>query len=811
MLFHYIKTTLRGIKFHPFYSIVSILGLSIGLASCLLIFSYWSYEKSYDTFYEDADRIHRVYQEFALPNGEISSSASTFSRVGQSLSSEFSGAESVLRMHLNGQNTSLLYGETILSQDGMMGVENNFFEFFNMDFISGSEETWLQTPQAVVLTEEVAQKLFGDEDPLGKAIIINGVYGAYGQNGYEEFRNYTVAGVIENVPGNSHLDFSVLISLGVYTNPEREFPNWGESFYTYVKLTDPSQSENLAANLENLGETTFADTGFTLYPMPLRDIHLKSDFLNEIKPNGSEQLLILLAALASLVLIVAGCNYINFATARLLQRDKEVNLRKIFWAGKSQLFAQLFVEAIFINLIALGLALIIIVLINPSLINLTGIDLLGEMLGGLNLSILITIVAGAILISGLYPAWFVSKSTLKSLSAKAQGQMKIQRPIVIFQFAVSVFVIGFTLLISSQLQFMKKSDPGLDLEKTMVLVGPSVESDDYQLGARLVSFKNELAKNSQINSVSSANFIPGRGIRGEAEGYIRRISEPEESALSYYFTQVDGSFLDEFDIEVLAGRGFSPGKEENDAIIVNWEAAKFLGFETPEDAIGERIYYRRQTQPEIVGVISNFHQYSLQEAYKPIIFEKGRLPDGFVYIKYNTKNEAELLDQLQASWLETFPGNPFDFFYLDEFYNRQYQQDQNFYSVFQVFSALGILVASLGFFGLTYFLAASKVKEIGIRKTLGADFSDVVRILGKGTLSSLIIAGIFSLPAIYFLGQTWLENYAFRISIGWWILAIPLIAFGVLAFSLILIQAIRSYKANPIIALKEGGNGTLER
>ncbi|MDN3205589.1 ABC transporter permease [Algoriphagus sediminis] len=811
MFFHYLKTTLRGIKFHPFYSIVSILGLSIGLASCLLIFSYWSYERSYDTFYSDADRIYRVYQEVELPNGEISTSASTFSRVGQSLSSEFSGAESVLRMHLNGQNTSLQYGETILSQDGMMGVENNFFEFFDFKFLSGSKQNWLRTPQAVILTEEVATKLFGDEDPFGKAIIINGVYGSYGQNGYEEFKNYTVAGVIENVPGNTHLDFSLLISLGVFANPEREFPNWGESFYTYVKLTDPSQATALEETLTNLGETTFADSGYKHYSMPLTDIHLKSDFLNEFKANGSEQLLILLAALAALVLIVAGCNYINFATARLLQRDKEVNLRKIFWAGKTQLFAQLFFEAIFINLIALGLALILIILINPTLTNLTSIDLLGEMIGGLNLSIILAIVAGAILISGFYPAWYVSRSSKKSLSAKAQGQLKIQRPIVIFQFAISVFVIGFTLLISSQLRFMQKSDPGLNLEKTLVLSGPSVENEDFQLQERLISFKNELSQSSQVNGVSSANFIPGQTIRGEAEGYVRRISDPEESSFNYSFTQLDGNFIDEFGIEILAGRGFSPESEDSDAVIINQEAAKFLGFESPEDAIGERIFYRRQTQPEIVGVISNFHQFSLQEAYKPIIFEKGKQADGFIYIKYNAENEAELLSQIQASWMASFPGNPFDFFYLDEFYNRQYQQDQNFYSVFQIFSALGILVAALGFFGLIYFLAASKVKEIGIRKTLGAEFSDVVKILSNGTLSSLLIAGVFSLPAIYFLGQIWLENYAFRISIGWWILAIPLLAFGLLAFSLILIQAIRSYRANPVLALKEASNGTLER
>lgn len=812
MLKHYIKTTLRGFKFHPFYSFVSIFGLSIGLASCMLIFSYWSFEKSYDSFHSNPEKIYRISQEKSLDNGSSSYSASTFSKVGQELRSSFPEAESVLRIHRSGQNTSIQAGDRVIRQEEIIGAETTFFDFFDFKFISGSENQWKNTPQSVILTQSLAKKLFGNtNDPIGNEIIINGVYGTYQNGGYQEFKNYTVAGVIEEIPANTHLDFSAIISLALFADNDREFSNWGDQLYTYVKLINSGKSDQLNAALAGISETIFLDQGITLHPQELKEIHLKSNLINEFKVNGNEQVLILLTALALLVLVIAGCNYVNFATARAIQRHKEIGLRKIFWANKTQLFFQILVEAIIVNLIGFGSSFLFIALINPALIELTGVDLLHQLIFSTSIYLQLGILILAILFSGFYPAWLISKSSIHSLSSKPKSQLIIQRPLIVFQFSISIFVIGFTLLISSQLNFMMESNSGMELEKTLVLSGPSVESEDFNLEQRINSFQNSLKTNPKINGVTSSNFIPGKLIQGKAEGYVRKISDTKEEANTYSFTQIDTDFITEFGIQLEAGRTFDPKRNERQSIIINEEAAKLLGFNSPNEAIGERIYYRRNSTPEIIGVVKNFHQFSLQQAYQPIIFELGSQPDLFIYLKYDESIEASMKKEIKDNWEEAFPGNPFNYFYLNDYYNKQYSQDQNFYKVFQLFSGLGILVASLGFFGLTYFLATSKVKEIGIRKTLGARFIDITKILGQGTLSSLIFAGLVSVPLIYFLGNKWLENYAFRIEVYWWILIAPLVLFAVLSVCLILIQSVRSYRLNPIDSLQEGSNGTLER
>ncbi|MEN2281413.1 ABC transporter permease [Algoriphagus sp. SE2] len=811
MIKHYFISTIRGIKFHPFYSLISILGLSIGLGSCLLIFSYWAFEKSFDNFHADSKKIFRIHQEKSLENGGSSFSARIYSKAGEELRNSFSNTESVLRIHKAGQNTSIKAGENLIAQDGIIGAETTFFDFFDFSFISGSPEQWKNTPQAIILTKSLSEKLFGKTNPINRDIIVNGAYGIYQENGYQEFKNYTVAGIIEDLPSNTHLDFSALISLNLYPNPDQEFSNWGPDFYTYVKIPSSNQISELNTSLNSIVEKGFPESGISFHSMPLEEIHLKSNLINEFKANGSETVLFLLAALAFLILVIAACNYINFATARVILRNKEIGVRKIFWAGKRHLFNQLFFEAIFINLIALGVAVLLIILINPLLIEVTSIDLFQQLLYSTSWYLKVGVLALAILFSGIYPAWLVSKGSFRSITSKSQVQLRIQRPLVIFQFAISIFVIGFTLLIASQLRFMKNSNSGLDLEKTLVLAGPSVESEGINLEERMKSFQNSLLANSNIIGLTSANFIPGKLIRGKAEGYVRKLGSPEDEANTYSFTQIDENFIPQFKIEILAGRDFDVQRNEKGSIIINEEAARLLGFNSPEEAIGEKIHYRVNSTPEIIGVVKNFHQFSLQQAYQPIIFELRDQPDLFVFVKYKEASEDVLLSEMKNYWNSSFPENPLSYYFLDDFYDQQYQRDENFFHVFQIFSSLAILVACLGFFGLTYFLASSKIKEIGVRKTLGAGFMDITKILGKGTFGSLLLAGIFSIPLIYFLGSKWLENYAFQTKITFWVLSTPVILFSILSVTLILIQSFRSYLINPISSLQEGSNDTLQR
>ncbi|SFG24063.1 putative ABC transport system permease protein [Algoriphagus hitonicola] len=623
------------------------MGLSLGLGTCLIIFSYWSFEKSYDQFHPNHERIFRIAQVKSIEEGGEVLNASVFSKVGQAFLNQETIAESLVRIHRNGPNTSIQLENEAFLQPGIIGAEESFFDLFQFDFISGSSSGWISTPQSVVLTESTATKLFGDEDPLGKPIQINGSFGIYGNDGYQEFKNYTVAGVIEDIPGNTHLDFSAIISLNIFTDPEREFSNWGDQFYTYVKLNATNTQAELEESLDRFAKEKFSESGISFFSQPLSSIHLGSNLNNEFKPNGSQSVLWMLGLIASIVLIIACANYINFSLARSLQRKKELHLRKIFWAKKHQLFQQLTIEAFLINLIAFTLAIILLILLQPLLEYLIGFDLIASLLLPKNIITWLVVLLLGVILSGIYPAWVISSRSFKSFYRGGFQPPSFQKPLIIFQFGLTIFVIAFSLLIYSQINFMRTQNLGFNTENVLVLSGPSVEAENVNLDQRVESFKNFLTSRKEIGKVSSANFVPGQAVRGKAEGYIRQLGQPEESAHTYFFTQMDTDFLKNFEFKISAGRTFSKNFTDQNGIIINEEASRLLGFTDPIDAIGKKIYYRKNTTPEIIGVVKNFQLFGLQKQYEPLIFELGENPNQFLYL--TVKDSDEMLADLSVS------------------------------------------------------------------------------------------------------------------------------------------------------------------
>ncbi len=811
MNFYYLKLAFRSIKKNILFSFINIFGLGIGLAACILIFAYLSIEWNYDTFHPDFEKVYRVKQNLQR-EGVLMESATTFSSVGPELKQNYPGVKESCRIHRLSGNIAVKYEDQVYRENKLLGVDTSFFNIFNFPFIYGEASSALSQANSVIVSKSLAQKYFADANPIGKELIIHGAYGTWTSAGYVEQTNYIVSGVIDDLPINTHLEFDILISFKLFSNLERELRNWGDGFYTYIKINDESQLDRIAGGMASISDQYRSGQDINLELQKMQGIHLSSNLVNEIKVNGNAKLNWLLLGVAFILLLVAGTNYINFSTARSFYRKDEIGIRKIFGANQKQLFHQLLWEAFALNALSLLLAFFLLKFTEPISNQLIGYSLM-DGLGGLTFWLINLGALGiATLITGLYPAYLISKlksdNLIKGNKNSLFSKSRTRNSLLVFQFAVSILVIGCTLTLFQQMSFMQNKDLGLELGQTLAVNGPSVNNgNDSLYFARLSNFKTEALKFSNIKNVTSANFIPGQEIRGEAQGYVRKVGTPEENANAYSFTQIDFDFIPNFDIEIIAGRAFDDSyaldRTPRQTVIINREACRLLGFESIEEAIGQKIVYRINSTPTIVGVVENFHQYSLQRNFQPIIFEARKTPKAFYYLKFSSQIAPEQLNALRISWAKIFPGNPFNYFFLDDFYDQQYYQESRFLKAFSIFSILAVLISALGLLGLVYFIASSKIKEIGIRKTLGAGFWDIYLVLGKGFSKFMLLSGLIGIPFIYYFSNEWLAEFAFRIDISWWMLLTPLLLLTFITLTIITLQSIWSYRKDPVISLRE--------
>ena len=762
----------RSIKNSVFFSTINVLGLSIGLASCFVIFQFLQEQWSYDKFHSNYKDIYRILHISEDKSSTIES-AITFSVVANELNSSYPFVGSICRLHRVTSNTVVQYEDKTFIEQKIMGTDLSFFELFNFKFVYGSPEYALKSPTSIVITKSIAEKYFGDKDPLGKEMILDGAYGFWSSDGYKKRITHTVGGVIEDLPKNTHLDFDILVSLNLYSNLEGELKNWGKSFYTYLRVEDGSEANIMSKALKDIVEKYMPDEKISLKAQKAQEIYLTSNLKEEIKRNGSSKLNWLMAIVAIIILVVAGTNYVNFSIAKAIQTQKEVSIKKIFYANKKQLFQQLVVEAFLLNSIATILAVLLVFLLDPIIKEYIGFSFYIKLQDVYFWLSIMGITITSTLISGLYPAVLFSKTisrhVVSSLGNSMVFQGSVNKSLLIMQFTVSTLVIGFTGVVYTQMQFMEKKELGIDIANTLVINGPTVDrGDDSTYYSKLQNFKTAALRLPELDNIVLANFIPGKEIRGYAEGYVRKVTDENasdnlyynENANSYYFTQVGYDFMDVFKTKLLAGRYFDEDHAtDRQSIIINYEACKQLGFESPESAIGEIIHYRMNKTPTIIGVISDFHQHSLKRNYQPIIFEVRKNPYMYCYVKFNGTKDIAALNALNQLWTDIFPGNPFNYFFLDDFYSWQYQQEIKFMRIFGLFTFIAILIASLGIIGLTHFKASKLIREIGIRKTLGANYWDVLVIFGKGLSNYVLISSIISAPIIYLLSKQWLMDF----------------------------------------------------
>ncbi|MEM6894458.1 MAG: ABC transporter permease [Bacteroidota bacterium] len=807
MIRNYLKIAWRNLQKNRTYSFINIGGLALGIAACLLILQYVTYEFSYEDFHEDLPQLYRVKQD-RYDNGVLTTewAAGAFA-VGNKFKEEIPEIEEYVKVFEAGDVMVELDSE-ILKVENVFFSSEAFFTMFTYPLLSGDKTKVLSEPLTAVISESTAKKVFGTTEVVGKTLNLN------------QRRDYRITGVFEDMPGNTQLKPELLLSYITYRermlennnqDPAADPDNWwfSDGCLTYIKLSKDADPKEVEAKFipivqEEAGEelaTYNSDAKYYLHP--LKDLHLYSNFMDEPGPTGEGGTVYLLIGIALFIVVIAWVNYINLATARALGRAKEVGIRKTIGSLRKQLVFQFFMESFLFNGLALVLAVIITSLSIPYFKSITGQQLAYDFIFNTSfwLGLIVLFMLGVVL-SGAYPALVLSRfKPVEVLKGKMTGTKQgstLRKSLVVFQFAASLFLLIGTFTVYRQINFMKEQSLGLAIEQTLVVRPPIVTDSTY--ANKMASFKQELLKYPGIQTVSSATTVPGQPVGWNAGG-IRLVSQTEAESQQYRVIGVDYDYLSQFEVKLIAGQPFSEDFGDTNVVIFNRSGAKLLGFPNPDEAVGQRITFWGN-EYTVVGVSEDFHQESLKEAYEPLIFRLIPEVEGYYAIKTDVQNASSALSLAQSNWETFFPGNTFEYFFLDDHFNAQYEADQRFGKVFGIFASLAIIVACLGLFGLASFTTLQRRKEIGVRKVLGASVQGILKLLYKEFSLLLFLAFIIAIPIAWFTVNNWLSSYAFHTHMTWALFIIPFATIIIIAFVTISFQTVQASLANPVESLR---------
>lgn len=797
MLRNYIKITLRTIKRHKAYSFINVAGLAIGMACCILIVNYIAYESSYDRFHDNSDRIYRINTilEFGGRGGKL---ASTNHPIGDYLEDNYSEVinSAKFRRYMYGQ-TLVEFEEKKFFENRIYYAQNSVFDIFTFPMIIGNPKTALIAPHSVVLTESYAKKYFSEEEPIGKILRL------------DNREDYKVTGVIRDIPGNTHFPINMLLSFeSFYVSNPRLKGNWLGDFeiHTFVLLKEDYDYKELEKKLpaiveKNMGNILKAIGGKVEYSIqPLTDIHLHSDLQNE--PSGQSDIAYIYAfsAIALFILLIACINFMNLSTARSAKRAQEVGMRKVLGANKKKLVYQFLGESLILSSFAFIIATGLAELALPMIRSLTALEL---SIFFTDVPIFVVVSVGFVfivgIIAGSYPAFFLSAfkpvSVLKGGVKTGPANFRIRSILVVFQFAVSVFLIIGTIVVFNQISYMKNRNLGFDKENIVYI---QILDDSIQFSTETI--KRELVKIPGVVRASATSHIPSHGAMHNA--FVPEGFSLEESQMMGRISG-DFDFLETFGIELIAGRNFSPefSTDIKESILINETTAKKIGWDDP---IGKRIseLLEKATPRTVVGVVKDFHTDSLHNPLASVLINYD--PDDYSYIavRLSPENIPRTMELLGKKWKELAPTGMFDYTFLDASLDALYRTEERLGKIFTYFSILAILIACLGLFGLASFTAEQKTKEIGIRKVLGAPVSGIVLLLSKEFTKWVIAANIFSWPIAYFVMNKWLQNFAYRTSIELWSFFLAAAMAIMIALITICYQSLRAALANPIDSLR---------
>lgn len=799
MLPAYLISFFRQISRNKIFTILNLLGLSVGMAAFMLLIQFVIYENSFDEFHRDSDSIYRIRYDGYRNGTRMFACAAAVPAVGPAMKNnfpevlEYSWAFPLAGVLTNDQNIS--YRERKIQV-----ATPSFLTMFDWGLIAGDTAA-LNKPNTMVVTESTARKYYGDEDPIGKTL-------KFGEQG-----DFEIRGVIRDVPENSHIKFSVLISAETLhewsEGASRTAWGWYD-FNTYILLKeggDPDVFQDKFAEwLAEERKEDWGDTGYEEFILqPLEDIHLHSDLLQESEPEeqGDADSVMILAIIALAVLGIAWINYINLASSRALERAREVGMRKVVGGQKKQLIAQFLTESLLMNVLAAGISLLIVALSLPYFNQLTerslSLSIFAEPMFWAGLMVIF--LFGAVL-AGLYPAFVLSSFkpvlVLKGKFSDHSNGFLMRKILVVVQFTASVALIAGTFLVHSQVKYMRNMDLGVKIDQKMVLRGPGSVTDTifqeiYQ------TFKTEVNRIGGLEGLSSSSNIPGDEIFW-ASG-IKRVDEEEYRGVIYVIG-MDEDYLPAFEIELLAGRNFSPEYGTEDlAVIINESAVRFLEFHSPDEAIGHKVNFHNEER-HIVGVIADYHQMSLKQEPIPLLYRYFPASDDYFVMKVDPSQLDASLARLEQTWMQFFEGNPFETFFLDEFFDRQYRIEKQLNTAVGFFALVAILIAALGLFGLSSYTTLQRTKEIGIRKVNGASPGRILRLISRDYLNLILIAVVIASPITWLLIRRWLEAFPYRVALHWWVFLYTGALALIIALAAVSIQTLSAANKNPGESLK---------
>lgn len=807
---------LRNFKKKKAFTLINVLGLTVGMTICLLILSYARYELSFDQFHTNSDRIYRVSVDIYNGENYQMTDAQCYPGAGLLAKEEFSEVEDYA-MARNYGRFLFKNGDVVFNEDNYYFANPAWLTVFDWQMVKGDRETALDQVDMLVITESTAKKYFGDEDPMGKILTVV-------PGGTEV--PMMVNGVIKDVPENTHMPFDILIS---YESAVKYIGSKYEEFNgnnEYVFLLGNKELDNDFKKRYNTTyfERTepFLERGDSLTIQALTDIHLKSDKTYEVKANGSYRIVNILLLVALFVLIIAWVNYVNLATARALDRAKEVGVRKVLGSSKPSLIRQFMMESFLLNFLALVLTITCIQGVLPAFNNLAGVNLSFNIFNdsSLLIQLLIIFVVGSIA-SGLYPSLVLSSyKPLVVITGKLKDSKRgvfLRKGLVVFQFLITMILLVGTMTIYQQVSHMRNMDLGVNMDRTVVINRPLVSDSDSIQVIKSTAFRSELSRLSQVAGVTFAETIPGQGTNdmNTTTGFFNPETQ-EGKNINFYFFRVDDQFTQTFGIDIVAGRAFNgpieTPFEDNpnmyNAMIINETARRALGFDTNEEAVNARVS-RWGRIFNVTGVMKDYHHHSLKSGLDPIVifYDKRGYSATYYNVKINGstngKNEyANSVSSIEQAFKSIYPESEFDYFFMDENFNNQYRADQQFGTVFTLFAGITIFVALLGLFGLVLFEVQQRIKEIGIRKVLGASPVGIVQMLSSSFMKLVFISILMALPLSYFGMDQWLNGYAYRIDMNALLFLIPALALVGVALLTITLQSAKAANQNPVKALR---------
>jgi putative ABC transport system permease protein len=802
MIANYFKTAYRHLVKTKSYSLINIFGLMIGMTACLLILHYVHYERSYDAFHKNSDRIYRLRYERTSEAGTSTRFASCCPPAGAIIRERYPEVEKLARLFK--YNASVSFGDIKFYEDRIFFAAPEFVEIFDFKFTSGDPRRDLAQPNNAFLSESIARKYFGDRDPVGETITL------------DQKTDYRVVGLFEDIPQNSHVKLDILLPLEnlISMYGDEYMLAWGHTgLYTYLLLKAGADAQAFEAKLPALVNEQWGEVlrdynmSVQLKMQPLKAIHLTSHFMQEFESNGNKEAVRYLFVIALFIIVIAWVNYINLSTARSMHRAKEVGLRKVVGATRRHLIIQFFFETLIINLIALALTFILLKMVLPAFHHLVGIapehGLWAESWFWQWAAIL---YVGGVLLSGFYPVLAITAFKITSVIhggfASSRHGIYLRKALVVFQFAMATVLLISTFTIYRQLAYMHNQDVGFDMEQVLVIKSPRVRPASVEDSFN--NFKETLLKLPGVHKVCHVTEVPGRQIIWDA-GAIKRAGEDDSKSKNYQIVGIDYGFMDVFDVKLISGRNFSKEFPADDkSLILNETAVQWMGFEDKKNVVGQQVDYWGEIFT-IVGVMKDFHQQSLKEAYEPHIYRlmpTGRGVRGQFAVKLDARNTGDTIDKIRSTYTGFFPGNPFDYFFLDEYYDQQYKAEVLFGRVFQLFSTLSVLITALGLFGLASFHVVQRTREIGIRKVLGASISGIVMLLSKEYVKWILLSTLIAWPVGWYAMHKWLQNFAFHTNPGVIAFAISLALTLGVALLTVAFQVIRAAMANPVEALR---------